>query len=143
MPKSPQKRVGGKRGPKPRPMPLKKIEALAKLGFRDLSKIGRRLGIPRETLAHGALADQVRAAFERGRLAAEELALRQYEQAIHKKASNTGLVIFKMKQFGWTDKLQSIDTPADVTEGAIERLRQLVSLKREQIEEQRAAGGKA
>lgn len=114
-------------------IPLRKIQELARLGLRDLSKIARAIKVPRSTLTSPAHEEAVKEAFETGRVEFEVRALRQYQDGIKKKSFNP-LLIFQAKQIGWTDKHQVVTGPGDQSEGAIERLRQLVAIKREQLQ---------
>lgn len=79
------------------------IERLARFGMRDLSKIARCLGIPKQTLMgpkHGPVAKE---AFERGRSLFELDALREHADDVASNRRNP-LVMFKLRQCGWDDK---------------------------------------
>lgn len=101
---------------------LRQVERLAALGFTSMTEIGRTMGVPRQTLQGPTHYPEVREAFERGRVKAKRIALEQYEAAIKSGNGNlTGLLIFKMKQHGWTDRLTH-DGTIEVTDGARERI---------------------
>jgi len=82
--------------------------------------------IPKQTLTNPQHAVEVKEAMECGRVLAKQLALEQYEKAIEGSNGNlTGLLIFKMKQHGWTDR-QTIDGSIEVSDGARERIRDAI-----------------
>jgi hypothetical protein len=122
------------RPPEPLPSPLRgrptrdidlaQIQEMARLGMRDITKIGRCLGVPKQTLLGPKHAEQVREAFETGRALFEQDALHEYKDDI-KHSRRNPLVIFKMKQIGWSDRLVQ-ETTVDLTEGVRERLREVV-----------------
>lgn len=110
-------------GRPPREIPLGAIRAQARLGQWKVRSIGRVLGIPHQTL-FGRNREAVADAIEQGKAEFEADALAQYAQAIKDRYFNP-LIIFKMKQLGWSDKLQH-SGPGDGSihlelEGAAER----------------------
>jgi len=115
------------RGRPAREIDLEGIQRLARLGMKDVTNIGRCLGIPKQTLHGQKHAEEVREAFAVGRAFFEHDALHQYEDDIAHSRRNP-LVIFKMKQLGWTDKVHSIQSDGSLSDvaGARERLRGLV-----------------
>jgi hypothetical protein len=116
---------------------LVKIQELARLGMRDITKIGRCLGVPKQTLFGPKHVEEVKEAFETGRAIFELDALREYQDDIARSRRNP-LVIFKMKQLGWTDKVHSIQSDATQQDiaGARERLRTLVEMKRKLVHDE-------
>jgi len=111
-----------KPGRPPKAIDLDRVRGLARKGFDSISEIGRHIGIPKQTMLNATHGSAVKEAFDRGRLEAKERALEQYEKAIARSNGNlTGLLIFKMKQFGWTDRVQHAGT-IEVTDGARERI---------------------
>jgi hypothetical protein len=121
------------RGRAPRDIDLKAIEAEAAAGVWKVRTIGRLLGIPGSTLLGPKHKDAVLEAVEVGKARFEKEALRQYNDLIHGVTesgkgvhpSAVSALIFKMKQIGWTDKLQHSgpgDGPIHLElEGAAER----------------------
>jgi len=108
---------------------LVEIQRLARMGMSDLSKVGRCLGVPKQTLLGPAHVEAVKDAFETGRAMFERDALQEYADDIAHNWRNP-LVIFKMKQLNWTDR-QAVTSGGlpDVT-GARDRLRALIEKKR-------------
>lgn len=131
-------RVRTKRPPKKAPrkgrpqaeVDLERIRELRREGLDSITEIARALGIPRQTLTgpiHGA---EVREAIEVGRVFAKLDALRRYRKAIAEKNGNlTGLLIFEMKQFGWTDRAH-IEGTIEVNENVRERVREAIQALR-------------
>ena len=108
---------------------LARITKLARLGIRDVSKVARLIGVPRSTLVNAVHAESVKEAFETGRAQFEMEALEQYAEDIARNRRNP-LVIFKMKQLGWSDKVQQLAPGGSDVTGARDRLRQLIEQKR-------------
>jgi len=117
---------------------LEEVTRLRALGLRSISKIARAMNIPKSTLTgdkHGAA---VKEAFEIGAVEAEVIALEQYERGINTDGGSPvpfALLIFKMKQFGWTDR-QVVETRDELGPATRERIR-------EAIEKLRSKRGKA
>jgi hypothetical protein len=82
---------------------LDEVRRLARMGMRDVSKIAHCMGVPKQTLLGRKHGEPVKLAFEEGRSFFELDALNEYAEDIRNNRRNP-LVIFKMKQCGWTDK---------------------------------------
>jgi hypothetical protein len=106
------------RGRRATKVDLAEVRRLARKGMRSLSTIARCLNLPKQTLLgakHGAAAKE---AFETGRALFELDALEEYATDIANNRRNP-LVIFKLKQLGWTDKLEAVAPGANVLESAL------------------------
>jgi hypothetical protein len=139
MARKPTTRKPKANGRPAREINLHEVTRLRVLGLRSLSKIARAMGIPKATMngaKHGA---EVKEAFETGAVRAEVKLLEQYERAIKgKHAALTGLLIFKAKQFGWTDR-QAVDTTVELGPAVRERIREAV----ERLRARKGKGGGA
>jgi predicted RNA polymerase sigma factor len=110
---------------------LARIVTLRKGGLSTVADIARALGVPKKLLTDPEHADLVREALETGRVQGYMEAAAQYEEAIRNGNGNiAALLIFKMKQLGWTDR-QAVDTTLRVTEGVADRLKDAIDKLRE------------
>lgn len=121
-------RIGG---PKPKHVDLERVEELARLGMRELGTIARVMGHHPDLFRKPDHRADVQEAIARGRALWEQEALAQYEGALkHDKVlgQKMPMLIFKMKQCGWTDR-QQVTTGAPTVDlsGARERLMALVA----------------
>lgn len=112
------KPVQNGRGRRATKVDFAEVQRLARKGMRSLSTIARCLNLPKQTLLgakHGAAAKE---AFETGRALFELDALDEYATDIANNRRNP-LVIFKLKQLGWTDKLEAVAPGTNVLESAL------------------------
>jgi len=123
-------------------LPLEKIREKAAVGMWRPSSIARVLGWPKSTFLDPLHRESVLEAIEDGKARFEANAYERYQRAIQGGKLDKAvfaLLIFQMKQIGWTDKQQVVTpgtSPQDAT-GARERLRGLIERARAQ------AGAKA
>jgi hypothetical protein len=130
----------GKPGRPAKKIDLAEVERLRSVGLTTVTDIARAMKLAPQLLLSGAMAESVKEAFERGRVAAMQKALEQYELAIETSNGQiASLCIFKLKQFGWTDRAR-IDATIDVPEGARERLVEAVARLQEKWAAERATG---
>jgi hypothetical protein len=102
------------------------VAKLRRTGLDTVAEIARVMAVPKQTLLNAQHAEEVRAAMDEGRAQAKLDALQEYQRAIKRGNGNlTGLLIFKMKQFGWTDRVAA-DGEIEVNEGVRDRIREAV-----------------
>jgi hypothetical protein len=127
--KKQRRRRGEAAAPTGRPVreiDLAEVTRLRVLGLRSLSKIARAMGIPKATMTGAKHGAEVKEAFEDGAAQAEVKLLQQYEDAIkNRHAALTGLLIFKAKQFGWTDR-QTVDNTVELGPAVRDRIREAI-----------------
>lgn len=105
---APKRKTLKRKGRPPVRVDLQAIRENARLGQWKVRAIGRVLGISHQTLLGTAHKQAVLDAIEDGRALFEKDAYEQYAKAITVGAhpSIISALIFKMKQIGWSDKLQ-------------------------------------
>ena len=96
-----------RRGRPPTRIDLEAVQRLARLGMRDLSKVARVLGIPKQTFLGPKHGPAVRDAFETGRAFFEHDTLIEYSEALAQDR-NSPLLALKVKQIGWSDRVQVV-----------------------------------
>lgn len=85
---------------------LDAIRAKARIGQWKPAYIARVLGIPKQTLLGPTHRAEVMEAIEDGKAMFEDDALQQYDAAC-KKGKPDIMLIFKMKQMGWSDRQEA------------------------------------
>lgn len=127
--------------PPKREIDLDRIVELRRLGLDKVSEVARAMNIPKQTMLNERHAQDVKEAMERGAVLAKQDALEQYSAAIKGSNGNlTGLLIFKMKQYGWTDRQQQ-DTSVEIPAGVRERVRELYDKLKAKWKSQGGGGG--
>ena len=105
----PKKGKPAETGRPPIVVDLAAVREQARLGQWKPTLIARVIGVPRQTLLGPKHKDEVLEAIEDGRALFEKEAYEQYDRAINEGAhpSIISALIFKMKQIGWSDKIQT------------------------------------